>query len=223
MIEIHEISKVGFYPERLGIEMPGRARLHLDREGAYPSHMGVTLPDFLLEVKRLSDILFPLKGDTHGEEDIGEDLMPLQLVKTVLQSLIGIGMSFMNFSQTIGSHIGRKGDEGFWPRKGFLEGLNKLSAGESERLKEAFHLDPLLPDPREQFQKVFRILGRGIETEVEGFISIGERFPDRLEHFLHTSKSDFPSASDRDLGRNISTAPGALNRTPPSYGKVIDG
>src|SRR4030042_4137354 len=75
VIIIHEILKVGFYAESTGIEMPGRARLHLDRKGAYPSHIGVTLPNLLLELKGLLDILWPFEGNTEGAEDMEENPM----------------------------------------------------------------------------------------------------------------------------------------------------
>src|SRR4030042_3549430 len=98
VIIIHEMLKVGFYAEGLGIEMPGRARFHLNRKGAYPSHIGVTISNLLLELKGLLDILCRLKGNTNGEEDIAENPMPFQLIQTVHQSLIGVGVSFVYFS-----------------------------------------------------------------------------------------------------------------------------
>src|SRR5512136_1966655 len=70
MIIIHEILKMGFYAESIGIKMPGRARLHLDRKCAYSSHIGVTLPNLLLELNGLLDVLCRLEGNTNGEEDI---------------------------------------------------------------------------------------------------------------------------------------------------------
>lgn len=152
MIIIHEILKVGFYAEGFGIEMPGRARFHLDRKGAYPSHIGVTIPNLLLELKGLLDILCLLKGNTDGEEDIAENPMLFQPVQTVHQSLIGVGMSFVDFSQSIGSNIWRKGDEGFRSGKGFFEGFDKIGSGKSERLEETFHLHPFFPDARKELQ-----------------------------------------------------------------------
>ena len=95
---IHETLKAGFQAEGLGIEVPGRARLHLDRKSTNPSHIGVTIPNLLLELKGLLDILCRLKGNTKGEEDIAENPMSFQLVQTVHQSLIGVGMSLVDFS-----------------------------------------------------------------------------------------------------------------------------
>jgi hypothetical protein len=223
VIIIHEILKAGFHAEGFGIEMPGRARFHLDRKGAYPSHIGVTIPNLVLELKGLLDILCCLKGNTDGEEDIAENPMPFQLVQAVHQSLIGVGMSFVDFSQSIGSHIWRKGDERLRPWKGFFEGFDKIGSGKSERLEETFHLDSFLPDARKELQKILRVLGRRVETDVEGFIPIGERLLDRLEDLLDPPKGDLLSASDRHLGRDVSTTPGAPDRTTSAYGEVIDG
>ena len=75
MIIIHEILKMGFYAESIGIKMPGRARLHLDRKCAYSSHIGVTLPNLPLELKGLLNIFCGLEGNTNGEEDIAVNRM----------------------------------------------------------------------------------------------------------------------------------------------------
>ena len=58
---------------------------------------------------------------------------------------------------------------------------------------------------------------------MEGFVSVREGFFDRLENFLHPSEGDLFPAGNRLLRGDVTTAPGALDRTPSPQGEMIDG
>ena len=73
MVKIHKISKGGLHTKFLGVEVPGRAWLHLDRKGANPSHIGISVPDLPLESDRLLNILPLFKWNAEGEENVAED------------------------------------------------------------------------------------------------------------------------------------------------------
>jgi hypothetical protein len=92
---------------------------------------------------------------------------------------------------------------------------------ESKRLKAAFHPNPLLPDMREEFEKVFGLLGIRVETDMKGFIPVKDRFLDRPDDLLYSSKGHFFSAGGCRLTGNISAAPGALNRTASAHGEMV--
>jgi hypothetical protein len=77
----------------------------------------------------------------------------------------------MNSPQPFGSHIRRKGDEGFGSGKGLLKSPDKMEGWESEGFEEAFHPDLLLPDAREEAEIIVRLVRIGIEADVKGFIS----------------------------------------------------
>ena len=98
-----------------------------------------------------------------------------------------------------------------------------MDCWQSEGFKEAFHLNPLLPDVREEGEKVFGPLGIGVEADVEGLIPIRDCFSYGLEDFLHPSEGYLFSTSNRLLRWDITTAPGALDRAAPAQGEVIDG
>jgi hypothetical protein len=129
----------------------------------------------------------------------------------------------MNSPHPLGSHIRRKGDEGFGPGKGFLESPDKMERGKSKGLKEAFHSDLLLTDAGEKAEIIVRLVGIGVEADMKGFISQVLCFLNRLEHLLHSPEGHFFSARDPRLGWDVATAPGTLNRTASANGEVVDG
>src|SRR4030066_2203392 len=57
MVKIQKSFKRGLHTKRLGIEVPGGARLHLSRKGANPSYIGISTSDLSLESYRLVSIL----------------------------------------------------------------------------------------------------------------------------------------------------------------------
>jgi hypothetical protein len=106
MVKIRKISKGGLHTKCLGIEVPGRAWLHLDRIGANPSHIGISVTDLPLESNRLVKIFLLFKWKAEDEEKVTEDSMLFQSVKTLHQTLIGIGMAFMHPPHPIRPDIG---------------------------------------------------------------------------------------------------------------------
>ncbi len=146
MIKIHETLELGLNAKKLGIEMPGRARLDLHREGANGLDARVALPKLSLKSDRLKDSFFLLERDTEGEIEVGMDLMLFHDVQAIHQGLIGEGMAFVDLSGSNGTDIGGEDDEGFGARKGLLERFDKIGCWKSKGFKDAFHLDLLVPD-----------------------------------------------------------------------------
>ena len=73
MVKIHKMIQRGFDAKFLGIKMPGRSRLHLDRKSANSPHVGISFPDHVLELNRLLNIGLFFKRHPKGEEKVTED------------------------------------------------------------------------------------------------------------------------------------------------------
>jgi hypothetical protein len=124
------------------------------------------------------------------------DAMVLQLIKTLSQRFIGIGISFVNSSQPCRPDLWCKSDKRFRPGKGLFERFDKMNRRKSKGFKEAFHPKSLFTDAREKVEIIFGFLGIGIKANVEGLIPIGDCFFDRLENLFDPSERNAFSSGD---------------------------
>ncbi len=196
MVKIHKIIEIRLHAVFFRIKVPGGAWLHFDRKSSNPPHVGISVPDPLLELNGLLYICLFFKGDTEGEEKVTEDPIGFQPVKNLHQGLIRIGISFMNLSHLVRPDVRREGDQGFGPGKGFLKRLDKIDGGKSEGFEETFHLNFFLPDTREKLEKIFRLVRIRIEADVECLVPGRDRLPNGLENILDSPEGHLFSSGD---------------------------
>ncbi len=66
-------------------------------------------------------------------------------------------------------------------------------------------------------------MGVGIKADMKRLITIGEGFPDGLQHLFDSPVDNSLPPGDRLLCQMSAATPGTLNRTSPSDRKMIEG
>jgi len=106
MIKIHKTLERCFDAKKLGIEVPGRARLDLNRKGSDPFDIGIPTLQLPLKPDRPANILFLFERNAEGEEEVTVDPRLLHLIKASQQGLICVGMPFMDPAGACRTHVG---------------------------------------------------------------------------------------------------------------------
>ena len=105
-IKVHKIAEERFDTIPLRIEVPGRTGLDFDREGSNSPYIRISASEFPLELEGPIDISPLFERDAKGEEKVAVDPVPLQLIETFHQSLIGVAIPFMDLSCPRRTHVG---------------------------------------------------------------------------------------------------------------------
>jgi hypothetical protein len=129
----------------------------------------------------------------------------------------------MDLPQLVRSDLRGEGNQGFGSWKRLFKGLDKIDCRKPKGFEETFHLDFLLPDAREEVEEISRVLGIGVEADMEGLIPVRNRLPNGLENALYPSKDHPCSAGEGLQGRTPAATPGTLHGTSPSHREMMDG
>ena len=202
--------------------MHGRARLEIDGEGGNSSDVRKSATNFSLEPDGLAQVLFRLKRKAHGKIKIAIDPVLLHQTEALDKSQVGIGMTLMDLSQPIRSHIRGEDDARLGTRKGLFEGRDKIDGGQPKGFEDALQGQSLFANAREEAKIIVRMLGVGIEGNMKRLIAVRESFFDRSENMFLPPERHLPPARNRLLVERTAATPGALNRAAPADGKVKD-
>src|SRR5512139_3679104 len=129
MVEIHKglkrgLDSIGFrekVPWRTGFDFKSDVMNLLDHR--------IPMLDFFLKPDRFRHIFFCFKRDTRREVKMTRNSLPIHVVKTCHQGLIGKSVTLVDLSHLLSSHMWLKDDKRVGSRKSLSERLGQGKCG----------------------------------------------------------------------------------------------